>query len=134
MGNIDLEALRARLQQRAECAARKGEIASVTVGPASDLPAWRCEVCWTRKDGISEWTGYAGSLDDLESNVSILIAVRRQGTFYFHADREPIAYVADGVKVCNPKHRHKTREEAEACDVTPDLPIVISLTCEIEPK
>jgi hypothetical protein len=40
-----------------------------------------------------------------------------QTTYYFRASREPMGFGPATVEICDPQHKHQTREEAEACPI-----------------
>jgi hypothetical protein len=75
---ISVDEIRARLQTRAEDAARDDETATVQIGTRSDMPAWGAEVSWVGPNGECETTGYAGRLEDLERHVTLQIEARKQ--------------------------------------------------------
>lgn len=77
---MDLDQIKQRLEERAKEAARDGETVRVDIGTATDLPAWSAEVTWIGPDGIREWAGYKGRLEDLESHMTIFIVARRPKT------------------------------------------------------
>ncbi len=74
---IDVDAVKRRIQERAEGVTREGERVVIKLGPRSDVPAWECWVEWTGRDESAEATGNVGRLEDLENHVMLQITATR---------------------------------------------------------
>lgn len=128
---MDVEAIRARIEQRAKEAAVDDETATVAIGQAPGVNAWEIRVAWLQHDQeIEEMLQRGTDLQRMENETIGRIGVRNpQRVYYFRAERALFGEGADSVAVCHPGHRHKTHKEAEACESGGDLPHIIRLVC-----